>query len=180
MSPQTLVVLVLLLFVGLVAYSAIRLRNKVYCSFRRIDKTKVEKFVPRHARYVVFDGERYKIDTKRVILLWYNRGIHQFFPQWVPSLDYSWYSEVAHNPDDFEDTWDTPAARNAASSEEDWKGFNRAMREQAGKKGSFFEQYKMIIIVLAVVAVGFLFYSQGQASDARMDMLEEMIRLRGG
>ena len=180
MSPQTLLVGVLLIFVGLVAYSTIKLRNKVHCSFRRVNLTKVEKFVPMHSRYVIFDGAKYKINTDRVTLLWYNRGINQFFPQWVPSLDFSWYSDVPHDPRKFTNTWDTPEARNAASSEEDWKGFNKGMREQIGKKGGFFEQYKTIIIILAVVAVAYLFYSQGQAADARMDMLEQMIRLKGG
>ena len=180
MSPQMLIVLALLLVVGMAAYSAIRLRNKIYCSFRRINKTKIDKFVPMHSRYVIFDGGKYKIDPKRITLLWYNRGIHQFFPQWVPSLDYSWYADVPHNPDDFTDTWDTPEARNAASSEEDWKGFNRGMQTQIGKKGGSFEQYKTIIIIVAVVAVVYFIYSQGQAANARMDMLEQMIRLKGG
>jgi len=95
-------------------------------------------------------------------------------------LDYSWYSDVPHNPREFTNTWDTPEARNAASSEEDWKGFNRGLKEQAGRKGGFFEQYKTIIIIIAVVVVAYFFYQQGQATDARMDMLEQMIRLKGG
>lgn len=180
MSPQTLIVLVLLVFVGLVAYSTVRLRNKIHCSFRRVNMTKIERFVPMRSRYVVFDGGKYKIDTERVTLMWYNRGFHQFFPQWVPSLDFSWYSDVPHDPREFANTWDTPEARNAASSEDDWKGFNKGMKEQVGKKGGFFEQYKMLIIIIAVAAVAFLFYSQVQAMDARMEMLEQMIRLKGG
>ena len=124
------------------------------------------------SRYVIFDGGRYKIDKKRITLLWYNRGFNQFFPQWVPSLDYSHYSDVPHDPDNFVDTWDTPEARNAASSEEDWKGFNKGMAQQVGKKAGAFAQYLPYIVVGILVIGIFLIYTQGQ----RMDILEQMIR----
>lgn len=177
MSLSMLLLGVLLLFIGLAGYSTVRLRNKIHCSFRRVNLTKIERFVPMHSRYVVFDGGKYKIDTERVTLLWYNRGLHQFFPQWVPSLDFSWYSDVPHNPRKFANTWDTPEARNAASSEEDWKGFNKGMQAQAGKKVGIFGQYQTIILIILFAVVGFLLYTQIQAMGGRMDMLEQAIKV---
>lgn len=174
LEPSTLLILVLLVFFAMIFYSTARLRNKIYCTFRRINKTKIDKFVPMISRYVIFDGGRYKIDKKRIILLWYNRGINQFFPQWVPSLDYGHYSDVPHDPDKFEDTWDTPEARNAASSEEDWKGFNKGMAQQVGKKSGVFMRYLPFILIAVGVIVAFLIYSQTQ----RLDLLEQMIRAR--
>ncbi|KKM44498.1 hypothetical protein LCGC14_1561510 [marine sediment metagenome] len=172
MDAKTLLIIVLIMFNGLIFYSSAKLQNKIYCSFRRIDKTKIEKFVPKDARYVIFDKGRYKIDTKRITLLWWNRGFSYFFPQKVSSLDFSWYSEVPHDPDNFEDTWDTPEARNAASSEEDWKGFNKGMAQQIGKKAGAIVQYLPYIMVMAFVILAFLYYSQTQ----RIDILEQMIR----
>lgn len=180
MSPQTLVVILLLFGVGMVWYSTAKLRDKIYCSFRRIDKTKIEKFVPKNARYVIFDGGKYKIDTKRITLLWWNRGFNHFFPQRVPSLDFSWYSEVPHDPDQFEDTWDTPESRNAASSEEDWKGFNKGMSQQVGKKTGMLTQYMPMIALILVLVVGAVLYMQMQGMTARMDMLEQMRSLSPG
>ncbi len=174
LDAQTLLLIVLIMFIGMIFYSSSKLQNKIYCSFRRIDKTKIEKFVPKNARYVIFDGGRYKIDTKRITLLWWNRGFNFFFPQRVPSLDFSWYSEVPHNPDDFKDTWDTPEARNAASSEEDWKGFNKGMSQQIGKKAGILTQYLPFILIAVGVIVAFLIYSQTQ----RLDLLEQMIRAK--
>jgi hypothetical protein len=154
-------------------YSTASKRNKLLCRFRKPDLTLIEKFVPKHSRYVIFDGGKYIIEPKRVILQWYNRGIHQFFPMWIPSLDYKWDTDVALDPRKFTNTWDTPEARNAASSEDDWKGFNKGMQAQTGKKVTMFQQYLPWITIGAIVILGVMVYTQGQ----RVDIMEEMIKV---
>lgn len=158
MDTKTVFIVVLLMVLCLVWYSTASKRNKILCHFRRINKTKVERLVPMKSRYVIFDGGRYKIDTGRITLFWYARGVNALFPTWIPSLDFSWYSDVPHNPDDFKDTWDTPEARNAASSEDDWIGFNRAARTQAAGKASKLRAYLPWLLIAGVaIAVYYLF-----------------------
>ena len=176
MNPQLLLIVVLLLFIGLMWYATAKLKNKLLCTFIRANLTKVEKLVPIQARFVVFDGGKYYVDAKRIVLHWYNRGIHQFFPQWVPSVIYKWDSSAPINPRDFKNTWDTPEARQAASSEDDWKGFNRGMASQVGKKSNVLIQYLPYIAIIVLVILGFMMYTQGQ----RMDMLEQLMRVRTG
>ena len=74
-------ILIAVFAIGIVVlfwYSQSKLKNRLLCTFRRANKTKVEKLIPIKSKYVVFDGGRYNVDPKRISLFWFNRGIHLF------------------------------------------------------------------------------------------------------
>lgn len=178
MDISTLVIIFAVGIVGLFWYSQNKLKGKIFCTFRRINKTKIEKFVSQRSKYVFFDpGKknpqgRYNINTKRITLLWFNRGIHQFFPMWVPSLDFSWHSPDPHNPENFKTTWDTPEAREASAQEDAFKAFSKGLTSQIGGKGRFPEWLFPAITIGAVAIIGYLVYQQGQ----HLTYLEQLIK----
>lgn len=149
MDAQILFTGAILLLLFTAWYSTASKRNKILCNFSRRNKTVIEKFVPQSSRYVVFDKGRYKVDTKRIQLFWYTRGINQYFPMFVPYLQYSFYSDMPHDPDDYQDTWDTPEGELAASGEDDWKGFNRATQSINSKSVTGMKKWLPYILAVA-------------------------------
>ena len=173
MDATMLVAVFCIAIVGMLIYSLYQIQGKIWCTFRRPNKTKVEKWVPMKSRYVHFDKGRYNVNTKRITLLRWKRGIFQFFPIFVPSLDFSWDSSNPHDPETFQNTWDTPEAREAAGQEDNYKAFNKGLQVQAGSKSRFPEWLFPAITIGAVLIIGYLVYQQGQ----HLTYLEQLIKM---
>lgn len=156
--------LILVLFIGgAFWYSQSKIKNKLLCTFRRANKTRVEMLVPIKSRYVFFDNGRYNINPKCITLFWYNRGVHQFFPTWMPSLDFNWNSPEPLDPSNFQQTWKTPEASASSQQEDSFKAFAKGIQSQAGVKKSAFPEWLFPVIILGVLAVlGFWIYQMGQ------------------
>lgn len=178
MNVQTLICIFLIVIIGVYWQSIVKFKGKVLCTFRSANKTKQEKLLPLKSKYIIFDNGRYIVNPKRVTTLWYSKGIHQFFPIPIPTLDFRFDSPNALDPETFENTWDTPEAREAAGQEENYRAFNKGLQSQLGKKSHLPEWFFPAITVGAVLVIGFLVYRQGQ----HLSYLEQLIRisLQGG
>lgn len=172
MDTSMLVAIFAIGIVGLFWYSQNKLKGKLLCTFRRANKTKIEKLIPLRSKHVTFDGGKYNVNPKRITLFWYNRGIHQFFPTWLPTLDFTFDDPNALDPEKFKISWDTPEAREAAAQEENYRAFNKGLQVQTGAKGRFPDWLFPAITIGAIAIIGYLVYQQGQ----HMVHLEQLIR----
>ena len=179
MDVQTLIPIFCVMGMGIFIYSLYQIQGRIWCTFRRPNKTKVEKWVPMRSKYVHFDGGRYNIITKRITLLRWKRGIFQLFPIFVPSLDYSWDTPNPHDPGTYKTTWDTPEAREASQQEDAFKAFARGILTQAGGKSRFSELLIPMITIGAVLIVGFLVYQQGQQMQYYGQALDQILTKLG-
>lgn len=165
MSAGTFFVVAIVLLVGYVFFEQIQKKNQVYCSFRRPNRTKIEKWVKLHSKYVIFEGGKYRVNPKKITLLWWNRGILGMFGVgfWVPSLDYRWDTDQPLDPDTFETTWDTPEVRNMLGSEEDYKDFAKGAPPAGAKKEGVFQRFlPWIMLAILLVLALWIYQMQGQ------------------
>ncbi len=158
MSLPILLVVGIVMFAAAGYYSQSVLRNRILCTFRRANKTKVEKWVPFKSKLVVFDGGVYRVVTDMVSLFWYSRGIHQFFPTWVPTLDFTYKNKYPINPETGDTTWATPEVEALLSAEEDYKDFAKGAQTQSGQKQSTFARYLPWLTIADVAIVAFMVY----------------------
>ena len=143
-------------------------RNKIYCTIRRVNKTKIEKFVKMTSRFVIFDGGKYDIIPSRITFIWWNKGlIHQLFPQWVASLDFTWSSRWPHDPNKLHVTAETPRTRNALNKEEWVESYYKGAKPSSKIQKNMIEQYLPWIALIGVGLVGAYLYTtmQGMAMD---------------
>ena len=96
----------------------------------------------------------------------------------MPSLDFSWNSPNPHDPEDFNQSWDTPEVREAARQEDTMKAFTKGISQQVGKKSSLSDMLVPMITIAVVIAVGYLVYQlsgqlayQGQVLDQILQKL---------
>jgi len=158
-SSTSFFMLVLVSVLVLVWFQVNSLGNKIFCTFRSKDKGKDEKFVGEKDGVVHFKGGVYEIDPRRVTILKYKRGlIGMLFQIPVKTLDFTWSSRVAENPDDFSTTWDTPDARGMADSRKDWIGMNSVIDVQTGKKPNFMGNWMVWAGVIIIVVIAFVTY----------------------
>lgn len=175
MDVQTLITIFLVLVIGIYWYSITKFKGKVLCTFRSANKTKQEKLVKLNSKYVIFAGGKYNVNPRRVTTFWYNKGIHQFFPIPIPTLDFRFDSPNPLDPETFENTWDTPESREAAAQEDNYRAFNKGLETQLGKKSRFPEWLFPAIMIGAILVVGYLVYQQGQ----HLSYLEQLIKVGG-
>lgn len=173
MDVQTLITIFVIIIGGVYWYSIRKFKGKVLCTFRGANKTKSEKLIPLKSKHVIFDGGLYNVNPKYITTFWYNKGIHQFFPIPIPTLDFRFDSPNALNPETFQNTWDSPEAREAAGQEENYKAFNKGLQVQVGSKGRFPEWLFPLITIGAILVIGYLVYQQGE----HLTYLEQLIRI---
>lgn len=173
MNVQTLITIFLVLVIGVYWYSIVKFKGKVLCTFRSANKTKQEKLIPLKSKYVIFGGGKYNVNPRHVTTFWYNKGIHQFFPIPIPTLDFRFDSPNPLNPETFQNTWDTPEARESAAQEDNYRAFNKGLQSQLGRKSRFPEWLFPVITIGAIAVIGYLVYQQGQ----HLTYLEQLIKL---
>jgi hypothetical protein len=78
MDFLTLIAIMAIVLVVAAWYANSNKRNKIYCTFRRVNKTKIEKFVKMNSRFVIFDGGKYDILTNRITFIWWDKGLSCF------------------------------------------------------------------------------------------------------
>jgi hypothetical protein len=152
------IVAIVLMVLGSFFYAQAKLKNKSFCTFRRANGTKYDKLVTTKGNYIIEEDGRYNIEPSRRSLYWFARGIHQFFPQWIPSYDFSFDSPHAMDPKDFHNTWDTPQTRNASSQADSFRAFARGIQSQTGKKSGLPEWLFPVIIIGLICLLGYWIY----------------------
>jgi len=176
MDFSLLIAIMSMTVLGLAWYANSRLRNKIYCSFRRVNKTKIEKFVRMTSRYVIFDGRRYDIIPSCVTLLWWDKGfIHQLFPQNVVALDFTHESRFPLDPNTLKPVIISPEVRGAMNKEEWVKSYAKGFAPPSGKKQSMIQQYLPLITVGFVVLLGFYLYSNQQALSQQIAIMQNTL-----
>lgn len=174
MSAQVFFLILTIGILGVFFYTQQSLRGKLLCFFHRPNRTIVEKKISLRSKYVIFDGGRFVVNPKRISLIWYKRGFHSFFPTFIPSLTYKWDTDQPLDPTTFQNTWDTPEARQAARGEESWKGFAKGVSSQVGKKQGGLEKYLPWISIALTLVVGYLVYQMSQ----HLTLLENLIKVK--
>lgn len=164
MTPQTLFLVMAAILVFMAWYANSSKRNKIYCSFTRINKTSVHKFVKMSSRYVVFDGKRYDIVPSCVVFDWWDKGlVHMLFPQWVATLDYSYASRWPKDPVTQKAVIISPEVRNAMNKEEWVKSYAKGFTPPSAKKQGFGQQYMPWIAIILVGLLGVYVVISNQA-----------------
>lgn len=164
MSFQTLVVIMAIAVLVMAWYANSSKRNKILCTFRRVNKTKIARWVKMQDTHVVFDGGKYDIIPSRISFQWYQVGfIHMLFPQWVATLDYTYGKRAPLNPNTMNYDWDNPQLRKAINISDMMKSyFSTANPAPSAKKQGWLMQYLPWITVGLIVIMGFYFYMQMQ------------------
>ena len=119
MDFSSLLAIMAIMMVGMAWYANSSKRNKIYCSFRRVNKTKVVKFVKMSSRYVIFDKARFDVIPSCITFEWFDKGlIGMMFPQWVATLDFTHDSRYPLDPNTLKPAVISPAVRDAMDKEE--------------------------------------------------------------
>lgn len=167
MEASTFIVIMALCLVGMAWWANASKRNKIYCTYRRINKTKVARFVKMSSRYIIFEGSKFDIIPSCITFVWWDKGIHMLFPQWVATLDYSYNSRFPIDPNTLEPAIISPEVRAVMNKEEWTKSYAKGFTPPTAKKQSMLQQYLPLISVVLIVLVGFYLYTnmQGLANE---------------
>jgi hypothetical protein len=165
---QTLLVIVAIMIGFMAWYANNSKRNQILCTFNRVNKTQVVKFIKMQSRYVVFDKCKYDIVPDRVVFRWFNSGIvYMLFPQFIPCLTFSHTSRWPLNPNTNLYTAESPEVRETLNKEEWFKSFNKSASPQGkGVKAGFSGMIMQWLPIIAIVLViGVFIYFNGKLSD---------------
>ncbi len=177
MDSQVFLLLIFAMFAFGAWYSTSSKRNKILCTFRRVNKQKIEKWVRMESRYVIFDNGKYDILSNRIVYQWYTRGMFgAFFPTMVATLDYSHTCRWPLDPDTLKYTSVTPEVRKVFTKEEDMKAFGHGIQNQAGKKKGGIEGMLPWIAILLIGLLAFFWYQDHQMIKMIENTLRAMIK----
>ena len=164
MSATTMLMIMMVAVVFIAWYANSSKRNKILCTFRRVNKTKIVRFVKMSDRYVIFDKKKYDIIPSRITFQWYTAGlVHMLFPQWVATLDFTDGKRLPLDSNAMNYDWDNPEVRNSLNIAELIKSYFSTANPQKEKKPDFISKYLPWIAVIGVVAVGFWMYTNMQS-----------------
>ena len=170
MNLQGTLLFFALVIVVYASYSAHQLKNKVYCTFVRRDKTVIEKWAKVGQGRIEFDGGWYYVNPRRVTLQFWDKGIHTIIPTRIQRMQFRWDSSQALDPETFSNDYEKPEERLQLDKTEDYRAYsegNRAALTSAKQKKGMLDQLMPIIILGGFAIVGYMLYQNGH----RMDML---------
>jgi hypothetical protein len=166
MTTMFLVVAFVVIFYA--SYSAHKLKDQIWCTFRRRDKTRIEKWGKVKYGRIEFDGGWYYLNTKRTTIKMVTSGIHQIMPIWVRCLDFRFDSNQPLDPDNFNADYDNPNDRKALDKSEDLTALMVSQANSLGgnKKQGLLEKIFPIIVIAGFCILGYFVYSTMQKTDA--------------
>lgn len=132
--------------------------NQILCVYRRVNLQKVEKWVRIRDDHVVFDGAQFDVESDCLCPVYYNKGIHAFFPIWVMSLDYNYASRHPLNPRTLKINVVTPKVLKTMNNQGHMQAFNQSMPSQKKKQGLL--EGWLPLIAIAIVIVGLWYMNQ--------------------
>lgn len=176
MSQEQILIFLLLGTIIVAWYATNRLRNKTLCRVRRKNNTLIEGFVTTKADVVIVDGREFEILPDRVVWQWFTRGVHQFFPMFVPTLDYSWWSRFPHDPKTFEAKVVSPRVVKMIDNERRYGSFAKGVGAQVGKKQTGLGQLLPYMALLLIGIVAFWFNSQMATMSQHIAVLENTLK----
>lgn len=176
MSYQTFFLIMAMLVVGMAWYANYSKRNKIYCSFIRVNKTSIHKFVKMSSQYVVFEGTRRNIIPSCIVWDWWDKGfVHMLFPQWVGTLTFSYSSPYPIDPNTLQPMILSAEVRKLMNKEEMWRDYNKTLTPPTAKKQTAFQQYLPWLAVGLVVLLAVYVYTNNQAMNgALVDIINKV------
>lgn len=161
---QTFILIMAMVVVGMAWYANSSKRNKIYCSFKRVNKTSIHRFVKMTSRYVLFDGKRYDIVPSCVVFDWWDRGlVHMLFPQWVATLDFTYASRWPIDPTTGRHMIISPEVRKLMDKEEMFRDYNKTLSSPPAQKQTAIQQYLPWVAIGMVALLFFYVYMNNQA-----------------
>ena len=164
-----------LIFVVMGLYLINRLKNRCYCIYIRRNKQVINKFVPLKAESVWFDKKKFEIVPDRATLTW--KTVFGIFGTWVITYYYSWYSRFPHDPNNFENVWETPEVRSGINQAERMAAFAKGVdtHEKAKQKGGLMSFLPFIIIGVALMFIIYTIYTQGKDMTIMKQALQDVL-----
>jgi hypothetical protein len=181
-SFSIIIPVVVIFFFAMFYMSQMKLRNKILCTFTRPNKTEIEAWIPLYSQEVVFDNGKYGIGRYQVVpdcitMQWYTRDFSKLFPTLVPTMKFVWWSDMPLDPTTGKPSWATPEAKQAGRQEDNIKSLARQVANVNSKKSRFPEWFFPVIIIVAVLIVGFLVYSSNASMSKAIFNLQQQIKL---
>jgi hypothetical protein len=160
---NTSMLLVILFFILVYqSYTTYSLKDKIFCTFRRRNQTRIEKWAKDKQSVISFDDGWYEIDPSRVILqLKWNP-----LPVWIRVLDFRFDSSKALDPKSFDNRY-TPEQRKLLDTSDAIKGFVQGTQSstQSGKTKAVIGGWLPIVIIIGFLIVGFMLWRQQSSID---------------
>jgi hypothetical protein len=163
LNPTTLFLFLVIAFVMYGAYSTARKKKQVLLIYHRETGQILEQFGTVRDRTVDIDNKRFTIMPDRHFLLWWDRGIHQFFGTWVITYEFSFDSKYPHDPKNFKDNVVSPAVAKVLNNEARMSSFAKGVSNQGSgtKKQGMMEKYGIYIAALVILAIVYMVFKQG-------------------
>ena len=166
---QVLIVFALII-IGISYYKTWKLKDSIYCTFRRKDKTQISKFAKINQGRIDFDGGWYILDIKCTTLKFVM--VNQIIPTWVRCLDY--HDGAAHplNPETFSASYDSPQERKALDRTQSIQSLMTKQNNMkflsgaSGKKGML-ESLLPILTIAGFLILGYLVWKM----QANIDLI---------
>ncbi len=135
-------------------------KNKILCTFRRVDRTQIKKRVKATDANVEFDGNLYDVEPGRTNLVW------TFFG-WDRISDYRSNSRRPLDPLDFTNSWDDdPKVRKMLNKKQAIADWQQGTVQGMGKmKMGLLQQYQPLIILLGFAVMGFFLFQMTKKLD---------------
>ena len=176
MELQTLIAVMAVLVVVMAWYANSSKRDKIFCTFNRINKTQRDKFVKMTSRYVIFDGKKYDIIPSCVVYKWWDKGlVHMLFPQWVATMEFSWSNRFPHDPNTLKPAIVSPEVRNTMNKEEWVKSYAKSFTPPTTKKETMFQQYLPWVGIILAIVVGVYLYNNIQSISNQMAIMQNTL-----
>lgn len=155
-NPSSAFTFMLLLLIIFQTYNVYDANKKIWCIFRRVDKTKVSKWAKATQAVIDFDGGWYQVESRRVttMIKWLP------LPTIVKSLDFTHDSTRALDPDTFANAM-SPEERKQLDKRDDIKALEQGNQATLGKQGGkvgMLQQYMPLITVVGFLILGYLLY----------------------
>jgi len=115
-------------------------QKQILCTFRRVNKTKITKFVKMQQNYVIFDGGQYDIIPSRVSFQWYP-VLFGLMHLWVATLDYTYGKRLPLDPNKMNYDWDNPQTRKAINKAETIQSYLKTSNPKANPKQDLITKY---------------------------------------
>jgi hypothetical protein len=148
----------LLLLIAFQVYSTYDANKKIWCIFRREDKTKVAKWAKPNQAVIDFDGGWYQVEARRITTM---IKIVGFMPTIIKSLDFTHDSTRALDPDTFTASM-SPEERKQLDKRDDIKaletGNQQALKSGGAVRLGGLQQYMPLVTIVGFIIVGYFIY----------------------
>ena len=159
----TVFLMLVIVFVMYGAYSTLKKKKQVLIIYHRVTGQLLEKFATVNDRTVDIDNKRFTIMPDRHFLMWWDRGIHQFFGTWVITYEFSFDSKYPHDPKNFKDNVVSPAVAKVLNNESRMSSLAKGVNNQGAgvKKQGMMEKYGIYIVGLIILVIVYMVFKQG-------------------